>query len=811
MYRQTKASYVLAVGCAVIVMMSFISPRSTIQQVQASSGGTYYIDYVGGNDSNDGLSKDAPWKVAPEMVGFGGIYAHQAGDHFIFKGGVTWPHTALPLTIVNSGGGIGSEDVYTADVTWYTGGSWSRPIFDGENAMGKSNFLIGNYISRSAYIIIENLEFMHVGDPSDGSGTAIDFRGGTNIEIKNNIIRPGGIQAFSFAADGSSASRIYVHDNQISEAGRGVIYGYNANRVDDVRVYNNVWEGPKTLNSFGYHFDGFMTGRGDSQESCALNTGFVTNILFLNNKFYGDWSGGATGEYFSNGCTNHTTIYNNIFSLEDSSGSVNFSPGMVVFGTTDGNISVYNNTFSSDAYPGYGAGAVNAVSFENSYGNLAVKGNIFSGFGIDIHGDTANSPTYSIDYNLHNISLAGGYGELCYMDSIQMKSLADCQSQGYETHGLTGDPKFVTPPTSVTGSGDWHLQSGSPAIDAFPTNGAPTSIFTTDLGSSSRPQGSAWDIGAFESSGGGPTTYTVDITTTGTGSGTVTCGGSACPTSVVSGTSITLTESPSTGSTFTSWGGLCSGTSSTCTIIVSSNSSVSASFTLTQNPTPTPTPTPPPTPTTFTLAVYRSGTGSGTIAGGSISCGSTCAQSGISSGTSITLTASASSGSAFTGWSGAGCSGTSSCIFTVTADTSVTANFISSSGGGGGGGGGGSNNTPGVSTTTASTTNTLCPSGYSCVPAPKVQKFTRTLKLGSTGADVKRLKVFLNTHGFPIAVSGPGSSGQESSSYGVSTAAAISRFQVAHKKEILTPNRLTKGTGQFGVATMKVVNRMIGY
>ena len=52
---------------------------------------TYYIDFVGGLNTNSGLSKTAAWKHAPAMAGFNGSYTHHAGDRFIFKGGVTWP------------------------------------------------------------------------------------------------------------------------------------------------------------------------------------------------------------------------------------------------------------------------------------------------------------------------------------------------------------------------------------------------------------------------------------------------------------------------------------------------------------------------------------------------------------------------------------------------------------------------------------------------------------------------------------------------------------------------------------------------
>ncbi len=84
--------------------------------------------------------------------------------------------------------------------------------------------------------------------------------------------------------------------------------------------------------------------------------------------------------------------------------------------------------------------------------------------------------------------------------------------------------------------------------------------------------------------------------------------------------------------------------------------------------------------------------------------------------------------------------------------------------------------------------------------------FTRNLRIGSRGDDVKKLQQFLNTHGFVVAKKGNGSVGKESTYYGTATAQAIKRFQEAHGDEILKPVKLKKGNGIFGSLTRKVVN-----
>ena len=78
--------------------------------------------------------------------------------------------------------------------------------------------------------------------------------------------------------------------------------------------------------------------------------------------------------------------------------------------------------------------------------------------------------------------------------------------------------------------------------------------------------------------------------------------------------------------------------------------------------------------TSYTLTTTLVGTGSVSSSPSGISCPSTCSAS-YSSGTVVTLTATAGTGYTFTGWTGAGCSGTGTCAVTMSAAESVTATF----------------------------------------------------------------------------------------------------------------------------------------
>ena len=162
-------------------------------------------------------------------------------------------------------------------------------------------------------------------------------------------------------------------------------------------------------------------------------------------------------------------------------------------------------------------------------------------------------------------------------------------------------------------------------------------------------------------------TLTVAVNNVGTGSGTVTSNdgginncGASCSASYDSGTPVTLTARPATGSIFTGWSGCDTVSGTTCTVTMNAARSVTAIF----------------APQTFTLSVTRQGNGTVTSISpdGRIDCGSACSAS-YNSGTGVTLRATPGLLYAFAGWSGGGCSGTGDCVVTLRANTTVTARF----------------------------------------------------------------------------------------------------------------------------------------
>ncbi|MBY0309629.1 peptidoglycan-binding protein [Patescibacteria group bacterium] len=101
--------------------------------------------------------------------------------------------------------------------------------------------------------------------------------------------------------------------------------------------------------------------------------------------------------------------------------------------------------------------------------------------------------------------------------------------------------------------------------------------------------------------------------------------------------------------------------------------------------------------------------------------------------------------------------------------------------------------------------------GTSSSPASGVCPFawTRDMRIGATGADVMKLQQFLNANADTrVSASGAGSVGMETQTFGPATAAAVSKFQVMHRADILTPAGLVNPTGFFGPSTRAKVNSL---
>ncbi len=158
---------------------------------------------------------------------------------------------------------------------------------------------------------------------------------------------------------------------------------------------------------------------------------------------------------------------------------------------------------------------------------------------------------------------------------------------------------------------------------------------------------------------------TYNLTTNKVGNGTISSSpagidcGTDCTEAVNKGSTITLTATPDTGYKLISWTG-CTSTTTSCTVSMTAAKTVTATF-----------------KPVFPLSVSKTGTGSGTVKATGINCDTRetadCNETYLKD-TSVSLTATATTGSRFTGWSGA-CTGSTTCKVAMNDAKNVTANF----------------------------------------------------------------------------------------------------------------------------------------
>ncbi len=87
--------------------------------------------------------------------------------------------------------------------------------------------------------------------------------------------------------------------------------------------------------------------------------------------------------------------------------------------------------------------------------------------------------------------------------------------------------------------------------------------------------------------------------------------------------------------------------------------------------------------------------------------------------------------------------------------------------------------------------------------------FSKDLYVGSEGEDVYQLQKILNSNlQTQITKSGIGSPGNETNFFGEKTKQAVIAFQNLYKKEILTPQSLSSGTGNVDIYTRNILNTL---
>ena len=178
-------------------------------------------------------------------------------------------------------------------------------------------------------------------------------------------------------------------------------------------------------------------------------------------------------------------------------------------------------------------------------------------------------PSSSAPYNVTLANTSGGG---------QLRATVACD---------TGSGLSLSPLPAVVASG------ASSTLVGFEPAGCASRVLvvTNQAQTAANPTSSASRSFSVSTAGAPSTTHTLSVTRVGSGSGTVTSSptgiscGTDCSQSYNEGTSVSLTATPTPGSSFAGWSGACSGTGP-CSVTMSMSRSVTAAFELIPDETP---------------------------------------------------------------------------------------------------------------------------------------------------------------------------------------------------------------------------------
>jgi hypothetical protein len=511
---------------------------------ESSQATTYYIDHDGGSDINDGYS-GCPDNDPAFCKAKATIPALSSGDTVIFKRGVVYDNTViLP--------GHGTALFYTTadDVTYTVDASWGIGQAQlGDDSVSASYLVVVQHSGTKISGLSTDYEIKLTDAMVDHEGIAVfpivenisSFQisyvevaniGSTEASSEGHGIKVGDSSFDSYAITGGEISYNYIHDNlsyglKHSAGNAGTA---NVKTHHNYITHNSIQDPSGSLGNLQINYS--------SGGSYVAGAG-VVNCEFYNNTVINPARPTLVSNMEINNSPNK--IYNNIFDGGLYNLRIDGSYNIEAHGTID----IFGNTFSNAKERGLHIAGTDISKYARVYNNLFINNtfnhitltngnsaynkiwnNTFYGTGMGVkmsngadHTDIRNnvfyqtgagnaglaiyeSPIGASNTRDHNIYYrASGdiiyYGSTFYGASTFASYKAMVSPQ--DSNSLISNPLLTNPPSDVS------ISPNSPAMD----KGINLSVmgFSNDNLNINRPQGLAWDIGAYEyTESGGDTT-----------------------------------------------------------------------------------------------------------------------------------------------------------------------------------------------------------------------------------------------------------------------------------------------------------------
>jgi hypothetical protein len=477
----------------------------------------FYTSKSSGSDSNSGTDEAHPWAHIPGMTSCTNTchsLTPTPGEGFILKGGDTWVAADLGVVWLWTG-----PFYIGVDPAWFSGGSWTRPIFTCgyaacASASSPAQYNKPNYLFiNNSNVTVDNIEFTGLISNAAGGGPAYSV-----TQMQNDVIMRSYAHGWHVAVgatdDTQSAFQFNNNNNApYSSVGSGLLLSI----IDGADTTQNSMQGisgnPHYIvgNVIQYVTNGFQGNCTQMHDNywgtvpLSYNRGAHQNAIGMF-----DSANGATSQF----------VYNNVITGTTASGGiVKLWLDQFMAPTTHGY--AFNNALYNNAPGNY----INIWGHGGNYGpwdifnNTAECGTDASQGPCAASCDSCNGIVHS--QNNHWISSSSGLqcgtGGSCKQTTDLLQTIGTANGQGY-----TSSSKYAFQPSSggsTVGAGT-NIQSLCDTINGLDTlagaackndvgyacsyNTTNHTVSCPDRSRVVRPTSGAWDIGAYQYSGQNP-------------------------------------------------------------------------------------------------------------------------------------------------------------------------------------------------------------------------------------------------------------------------------------------------------------------
>jgi hypothetical protein len=458
-WTDTKVTVQLGAAAATGAIVMHLGDGDTNGLPFTVRAGNIYFVKGGADDLNAG-TYDAPWATIPKAknaLAPGDIAYLEDVDQLIEDN-----FSAALSMDFNDGANSGTADKPKALVA-YPG---ATPAIGAESGLERGIFTPG--ISGTFdHWVISQLKLRGAGEALQLEGSALDWRiVGNDISCPNGAGQTGCVEtggASHIAFLGNDVHDCAKNNASITKFYHAVYFSTDSNHVEV--GWNQIRDG-QTCRALQFHSSPVSADSGHNQFDLSVHDNVIHDTVCDGINFATVDPSQGTVEAYNN------VVYAAGKGPDPSDGSSDYACIYIANITNtgvpgSGTVKLYNNTLYDCGVRGTGAGG--AISIASGPVMAQVDDNILVGTALqESYFTTQSDPTKVSGSN--NLLFGGGGMATTLTGTVSM------------------DPMFVSASTH-----DFHLQLGSPALNAGIATDA-----GTDLEGVVRPQGSAFDIGAYE-------------------------------------------------------------------------------------------------------------------------------------------------------------------------------------------------------------------------------------------------------------------------------------------------------------------------